>query len=274
MFSKFGEDGVMNLDKYGPWALIVGGSEGIGAAFARKLAAKHFNIVLVARKEQPLVELATELRATGIEVRTLSADLSRPDALKQVRELTDDILIGYLIYVAGANSIRGNIVELEPEVYRAVVAVNVLGPVEFVHHYGSLMKDRGRGGIILTGSSSNYIGSPTLGPYTASKAFSRIFSEALWAECKPMGIDVLHLVVNFTATPAMERLGFDTSTAQSPGEVAQEALDNMEMGPLLILGGQKALDVAIQRSGLINRGALVLSVATPNRKNIPRKGPE
>ena len=261
----------MDLEKYGPWALIVGGSEGIGAAFARKLAAKKFNIALVARKEQPLAELTTELRATGVEVRTLSADLSRADALEKVRTITDDIVIGYLIYVAGANSVRGNLVELDPEVYRAVIAVNVLGPVEFVHHYGSRMKDRGRGGIILAGSSSNYIGSATLGPYTASKAFSRIFSEALWAECKPMGIAVLHMVVNFTATPAMQRLGLDTSTAQSPSEVAQEALDNMENGPLLILGGKKALDVAILRSGLINRGALIASAATPNRKDIPHK---
>jgi short-subunit dehydrogenase len=261
----------MHLEKYGPWALIVGGSEGFGAEFARKLAAQKFNIALVARKEQPLAALAAELRATGVEARFLSADLSRADALEQVRTITDDIIVGYLIYVAGANSVRGNVVELDPQVYRAVIAVNVLGPVEFARHYGSLMKDRGRGGIILSGSSSNYIGSATLAPYTASKAFSRIFSEALWAECKPMGIDVLHMVVNFTATPAMQRLGLDTSTAQSPSEVAQEALDNVQNGPLLILGGQKALDVAILRSGLINRGALIGSVATPNRKDIPHK---
>jgi uncharacterized protein len=261
----------MNLDKYGPWALIVGGSEGIGAAFARKLAAKKFNIVLVARKEAPLLELAAELRTGGVEVRTLSADLSRPDVLGSLRTVTDDIVIGYLIYVAGANSIRGNIVDLEPEVFRAVIAVNVLAPVEFVHHYGSLMKARGRGGIIVAGSLSNFIGSATLGPYTASKAFSRIFTEALWAECKPMGIDVLHMVVGFTATPAMERLGIDTATAQSPDQVAQEALDGMQNGPLLLLGGQKALDVATQRSGLIDRGALIASVATPDRKNIPHK---
>ena len=261
----------MNLEKYGPWVLIVGGSEGIGAAFARKLAAKKFNIVLIARKEQPLTELATELRADGVEVRTLCADLSRADALAKVRTITDDIAIGYLIYVAGANSVRGNIVELDPEIYRAVIAVNVLALVEFVRHFGSRMRDRGRGGIMVAGSSSNYIGSATLGPYTASKAFSRIFSEALWAECKPMNIDVLHMVINFTATPAMQRLGIDTSGAQSPSEVAQEALDNMENGPLLILGGKKALDVAILRSGLANRGELIATVATPQRNNIPHR---
>jgi uncharacterized protein len=116
----------MNLEKYGPWALIIGGSEGIGSSFARKLAAKKFNVALVARKTQPLDAVATELRPTGVEVRTLSADLSRPDALEKVRTITDDIEIGYLIYVAGANSIRGNIVDLAPEVYRSVIAVNVL----------------------------------------------------------------------------------------------------------------------------------------------------
>lgn len=108
----------MNLERYGPWALIVGGSEGIGAAFAHKLAAKRFNIALVARKERELAELATELRTTGVDVRTISADLSRRDALEKVRTITDDVAIGYLMYVAGANSVRGNIVELDPEAYR------------------------------------------------------------------------------------------------------------------------------------------------------------
>jgi len=261
----------MKLEKYGPWALIVGGSEGIGSAFARKLAANNFNIVLVARKTAPLEELAAELRTSGVQARIVSADLSKPDVLDSVRAVTQDIEIGYLVYIAGANSVRGNIVELDPQVYRSVIAVNVLAPVEFVRHYGALMKQRGRGGIVLSGSSSNYIGSATLGPYTASKAFSRIFSEALWAECKPMGIDVLHIVVNFTATPAMQRLGLDTSKAQAPEEVAQEALDNMENGPLLILGGEKALEMAIKRSTLTNRGELIASVATPNRRDIPHR---
>ncbi len=262
---------VVSLQKYGPWALIVGGSEGIGAALARKLAAQGFNIALVARKELPLAEAAAELRATGVQVRTLSADLSRPDVLQRVRTMTDDISIGFLAYVAGANSIRGNILELEPETYRAVIAVNVQAPVEFVRHYGSRMQDRGRGGILLAGSLSNFIGSATLAAYTASKAFSRVFSEALWAECKPMGIDVLHMVVGFTATPAMERLGIDTATAQSPEDVAQEALDNIEKGPLLILGGQQALEIAVLRSVLHDRGALIASAATPSRKDMPHK---
>jgi len=261
----------MHLERYRPWALIVGGSEGIGASFARKLAAMKFNVVIVARKTGPLEDVANEIRKTGAEVRTVSVDLSEPDALLKVRAATDDIEIGFLIYNAGANHTRGNFVELDPEVYRSVIAITVTGQAEFVRHYGALMQARGRGGIILAGSSSNFLGSPTLATYTGAKAFSRIFSEALWAECKPMGIDVLHMVVSFTDTPAMRRLGLDTSTAQSPDEAAQQALDNMENGPLLILGGAKAVALATQRNSLDNRAALIGAVATPRRENMPRK---
>jgi hypothetical protein len=86
-----------------------------------------------------------------------------------------------------------------------------------------------------------------------------------------MGIDVLHMVVGFTDTPAMRRLGLDTSTAQAPEEVARQVFDNMENGPLLILGGAKALETAIKRSELINRGALIGTVATPQRKDMPHR---
>jgi short-subunit dehydrogenase len=196
--------------------------------------------------------------------------LSKPDALAKVRAATDDIEVGFLIYNAGANNTRGNFVELEPEVYRSVIAITVTGQAEFVRHYGGLMKSRGRGGIILGGSASNFLGSPTLATYTGAKAFSRIFSESLWAECKPMGIDVLHMVIGFTDTPAMRRIGLDTSTAQAPDDAAQQALDNMRNGPLVILGGAKAVELAAKRSSLENRAALIESISTPRREDIPR----
>lgn len=259
----------MNLEKYGPWALIVGGSEGVGSAYARKLAADGFNLVLVARKLGPLEELAAEIRQAGVEVRTASIDLSDTGAIDQARAVTDDIKVGLLIYNAGANNTRGNFVELDPVVYRSVINVTVVGQAEFTRHYGARMKERGHGGIILSGSSSNFLGSATLATYTGAKSFSRIFSEALWAECKPMGIDVLHNVINFTDTPAMRRLGMDTSAAQSPEDVAQEALDNIAKGPLWLHGGQQAFDMAVKRSQLGDRAGLIATVATPRREDIP-----
>ena len=255
----------MNLGKYGPWALIIGGSEGVGASFARKLAASGFKLVLVARKLPPLQGLADELTKAGTEVRIASADMSKPDALNRVRAMTDDIDIGLLVYNAGANNVRGNFVELDPEVYRSVIAITVIGQSEFAHHYGALMCHRGRGGMILAGSLSGYMGSPSLAAYTGAKAFSRIFTEALWVECAPLGVDVLHLNIGFTATPAMARLGYDLTTATPPDVVAQEGLDNIANGPIWIAGGESNRQTARQRSTVDGRAEAIRAHATPGR---------
>lgn len=255
----------MDVKKYGPWALIIGGSEGVGAAFAQKLAAAGFKLVLVARKAVPLEAVATELRASGTEVRVMSADLSHTDALDRVRSVTDDIEVGLLIYNAGANNTRGRFVELPREVTQSVIAINVLGQTEFARHYGALMCKRGHGGMILAGSLSGYMGSPTLASYTASKAFSRIFTEALWAECKPLGVDVLHLNIGFTATPAMARLGIDISVAEAPEAVAQQGLDNIANGPLWIVSTKGNVERAQKLSAVVGRAELVRSFAIPPR---------
>lgn len=255
----------MDALRYGPWALIIGGSEGVGAAFARKLAASGFKLVLVARKAAPLQDLAAELAAAGAEVRPLSVDMSRPDALERVRRATDDIEVGLLIYNAGANNTRGAFVELDPEVYRSVIGVTVIGQAELSHHYGALMRERGRGGIILTGSMAGYMGAPSLAAYCGAKAFSRIFSEALWAESQAFGVDVLHLCIGFTATPAMARLGYDLTTAQAPEDVAQEGLDNIANGPVHIAGGEGNIKTVIARCGVLDRAEAVRTFATPGR---------
>jgi short-subunit dehydrogenase len=255
----------MDLQRYGPWALIIGGSEGVGAACARKLAADGFKLILVARKPEPLEELAVELGASGAEVRIVSTDMSKPDAIDQVRRATDDVDVGLLFYNAGANNTRGAFVELDPAVYRSVIGVNVIGQTECARHYGGLMRERGRGGIVLTGSLAGFMGAPTLASYCAAKSFSRIFTEALWIESKPFGIDVLHLVIGFTATPAMERLGYDLTAAQAPEDVAQEGLDNIANGPVWIVGGEQNVQRAIDRSGVKGRGEAIAKFATPGR---------
>ena len=257
----------MKLERYGPWALIVGGSEGVGASFARKLAAAGFNLVLIARKPGPLEALAQALRSEHpTEVRTASIDLSRPDALDQVRAVTDDVEVGLLIYNAGANNTRGDFVSLAPDVYRSVIAVNVIGQTEFAHHFGARMRDRGRGGIILMGSLAGYIGTPSLAAYCGSKAFSRVFSEALWLECAGFGVDVLHLNIGFTRTPAMARLGYVLDDAQDPDVVAQEGIDHITHGPVWISGGPANEAAALRNASAMPRDAAVRATVTPPRK--------
>ena len=247
----------MDLRKYGPWALVVGGSDGVGESFVRKLAAQGFKLVICARRPGPLNALAEDLRAQGAEVRTLSVDMTKPDALQQTRAVTDDIEIGLLIYNAGVVGGPADFVKQEPEQFRSYVGLNVLGQAEFSHHFGGLMCERGRGGIMLVGSNGSYMGSPGLAIYCGVKAFSRIFSEGLWLECEKYGVDVLHYCLGFVATPTIERLGLDTTYAQSPDSAAQEGLDNIANGPIWIGGGQANVESVIARSRVPDRAEAV-----------------
>jgi short-subunit dehydrogenase len=261
-----GEAGTF-LEKYGPWGLVIGGSEGIGSAFARKLAERGLNLVLVARKPGPLEETAEKIRELGVEVRTLSADISKPrEALAAVRQITDGLEIGFMLYMAGANLTRGVFPDVDLELARKVVAMNVDGQMEFTHHFAGPMKARGKGGIVLVGSLAGNVGSPMIAHYSAAKAFSRIFSEAIWFELKPFGVDVLHLNINFTATPAMVRLGYDVSTAEDPEAVAEEGIQHIADGPVWVVGGEANQDEALRRTAHMPRSEAVASVVLPPKK--------
>jgi short-subunit dehydrogenase len=247
----------MDLKKYGRWALVIGGSDGTGEAFSRKLAAEGFGVVIAARRPGPLNALADDLRAKGAEVRAVSVDLTRPDALQQIRAITDDLEIGLVIYNAGVVGGPNDFIKQDPEQFRSYITLNVTNQAEVAHHFGGRMADRGRGGIILVGSTSSVMGSPELAVYTGVKAFSRIFTEGLWLEMEKYGVDVLHLALGFTDTPTIQNLGLDTTYAQSPDAAAQEGLDNIANGPLWIAGGKANVDGVAARSRLEDRAQAV-----------------
>jgi short-subunit dehydrogenase len=253
-------------EKYGPWALVVGGSEGVGAHFSRKLAERGLNLVLMARKVEPLEDVAEQCRKLGVEVRTVVGDVSEPlVALSKARVQTDQLEIGLLVYMAGANLAHGVFPDLDLDKVRKVVAMNVDGQLEFTHHYAGPMKARGRGGIVLVGSLAGCVGSPSISHYSAAKAFSRTFSEAIWYELKPFGVDVLHLNLNFTATPAMVRLGYDVSTADDPELVAEEGIVHLADGPVWVAGGEANQAEAVRRMSTMPRSDAVASVVLPPR---------
>ena len=223
----------MDRDKYGPWAVIAGGSEGVGSALAEQLAAEGFNLVLLARKPGPLEETAERARAAGVEVRTLALDLTAPDMLRPLAEITADVDVGLLVYNAGANHYGAHFVEGDLELFQTVVTVNTTARLALCHHFGGRMRERGRGGIVLVGSYATYNGSPFITVYNASKAFSRIFAEGLWYELAPHGVDVVEFVVGAIRTPAMKARGmkFGPETAE-PEDVAREALAHIADGPV------------------------------------------
>jgi short-subunit dehydrogenase len=259
---------MIDAKRYGPWALIAGGSEGVGASFAEMLADAGINIVLVARKPEPLEAVARAVRARGAEVRTLSQDLTAPDLLARIREVTDDLEIGLLIYNAGdAGGVKGF---LEHSLASAMKAIqlNVLGTTQLAHHFGGLMVKRGRGGLLFVGSMAGNAGTPRLATYCGSKAFEQVFAEALWGEFKPLGVDVLIQVLGATDTPARTRAGtedvegFPVQTAE---EVARQALEALPDGGPVIMPPPLE-DIFYRLSGMRRREAAELMRDTVSDK--------
>lgn len=226
--------------QYGPMAVIAGGSEGVGAAYAMQMADRGLDLALVARKPGPLEETAARIRAAypHREVLTGSLDLSFADAAKRIAELTGDREVGLLVYNAGASSRTGNFVDSDLQFARDLMAVNVGTMMGLVHHYGKQMKARGRGGVILLGSFAYLVGNPGLAAYSGSKAFSTMFAEALWHELRPSGVHVLAQVLGMTDTPANARnypgMG---GLGDKPEDIAAHGLAALPDGPVLYAAG-------------------------------------
>lgn len=228
--------GVTDVERYGPWAVIAGGSEGVGRAFATQLADDGFNLVLLARKPEQLEEAAALCRERGVEVRTLSVDLTTAESVSQVRAATDGIEVGLLIYNAGANTHSEEFLDGDLAEFQKVIDLNITTPLALVHHFGRPMRERGRGGIILIGSKASGVGSVRHTVYGGVKAFSQIFAEGLWIELRDSGVDVLELVLGVTRTPAMERVGLNLDVpgfeGADPEDVAREGLAHLGDGPV------------------------------------------
>ncbi|MCG3752962.1 SDR family oxidoreductase [Amycolatopsis sp. Poz14] len=259
-------------EKYGPWAVVAGGSEGVGAAFAHQLAEAGINLVLIARKPEPLAETAAAVEARGVEVRTVQADLLDPKSLSAIREVTDGLEVGLLIFNAGANSYGHEFVTGDLSKVRGVIDLNITAQLALTHHFGALMAARGRGGILLVGSLAGYLGQAEISVYSAVKAFGRVFAEGLWLEMRDRGVDVLELVLGVTRTPAMERAGlaFDLPglNVAEPEDVAREGLAHLADGPVWVAGGNLA--TAEKRSGF-PRAELALAAHEATRKLLPTR---
>lgn len=230
-------------DRYGPWALVAGGSEGVGSAFALQLADAGLDLVLVARRAGPLEEAADACRARGVEVRTVTTDLARPDAAAGLLEAVADLDIGLLVYNAGANTHSEEFLDGDLAEFQRVIDLNVTTPLALVHSIGRAMRDRGRGGIILVGSMAGYLGSSRHTVYGGVKAFGRIFAEGLWLELRESGVDVLEIVLGVTRTPAMARVGLNFDVpglhVSEPEDVAAQGLAALGRGPVEIAAGNE-----------------------------------
>jgi short-subunit dehydrogenase len=223
--------------KYGPYALVCGASEGLGAAFAEALAKRGLNLALIARRKNLLEGLAQELKEKyPVDVIGIPVDLADYAEVKRCVGALN-IPIGLLVYNAAYCPI-GLFEETTEAQLAGLVAVNITGPLLLVKLLSQPMIQNRRGGIVLMSSLAGGQGSPRLASYAASKAFNAILAEGLWKELKPRGIDVVASCAGAVLTPGYREAqgGRAPGTLPAPA-VAEQTLNRLGKGPIAVPGG-------------------------------------
>ena len=164
-------------DRYGEWAVVTGASAGIGREFARALAREGLSLVLTARREERLRELATELeRESGVRTRIVALDLEASGAAERLGEAVSGLDVGMLVNNAGFGSI-GPLVNQSPERVRAMVTLNCTTPAVLARLLLPSMLVRRRGALVFVGSVAGMVPMPLHALYSATKAFDNILAQ-------------------------------------------------------------------------------------------------
>jgi len=227
--------------KKGSLALVTGASSGIGMSFARALAARGLDLVLVARLGDKLKELAAQLsREHGVRVETLTLDLSQPGAAKQVWDAAqkNGWSVDLLINNAGFGK-WGEFLDFTVETYAEMLRLNVQTLVELCHFFlPSLLKKPGLG-IINVGSTASLVPVPFAGVYGATKAFVLYLTQALREEF-PGGVRLQAVLPGATRTEIWERAGrdvneLDPSMVMDVDDLVDAALAGFDQGELVTI---------------------------------------
>ena len=229
-----------------PRALITGGTSGIGAAFANRLAQEGFDLILHGRRQKELVERAKRLESThGTSVEVVIAELSRNEEMKKVEERINTLeRLDMLINNAGYWE-PGVFWQHSPDSLQSMIMVHDVAPVRFIRAALPRMLERGKGDIINVSSVGAYFNMITMENYGATKAYLISFTESLHVALMGTGIRVQVLVPGMTATEFHSRLGADFTVEpgkpRRPEEVVEQSLRALRKGRVLCIAGFRPL---------------------------------
>jgi uncharacterized protein len=225
-------------ERYGPWAVVTGASEGTGREYARQIAAQGIPVILIARREGPLVDLAEEIRKeSGVECVIATIDLATTQAFEQIVAAVGNREVGLFVSNAGSDPNGARFLDRGISSWIDLVQRNSITMMRCCHHFAKSMRDKGKGGLLLVNSGACYGGSRFMAAYSASKAFTLCFAEALWDELQGAGVHVLTLVMHMTDTPALRTLLQEKglplpSNIAQPEAVAALGLSRLPYGPV------------------------------------------
>ena len=247
-------------EKYGPWAVVIGSSIGLGAAWAEECAKRGFNVVACARRLERVQELTARLEKTyGIQTKAFSVDISVESAVDTILENIQGLDVGMFIYNAAVES-GGYFIKVEEKYHIQQVIGNALVPMRLSWHVCRDMARKNRGCLLLVSSMAGIIGTANQASYGAAKAFEAQLAETLWYEMRKYGVTVSGVTVGSVATPQfiqqqsaqgtnmeagaaydysdlVEGLEIEDAilraTPHTPEDVAKYVMDHVEDGPRL-----------------------------------------
>jgi len=250
-------------EKYGRAALVAGASEGLGLAFAQRLAREGMDLIMIARRKDVLEAQADAIRKScNVNVTTVACDLSGENITGEISSQTKDAPVDLLVYNAALSYI-GPFLDHPLDAHERIIAANLSGQVKLAHHYGSKMAEKGRGAMIFMSSMAGFQGSGFLTTYSSTKAFNRVFAEGLWYEWKRKNIDVLACCAGAIATPNYVHTnpkvsGWLRPPLQQPEEVADECFRRLGKVPSFVSGRGNRLATFFMHRILSRKKAVII----------------
>lgn len=222
-------------------ALVTGASSGIGAIYAERLAARGFDLLLVARDQSRLEASADKLRAEhGVHVEVLKADLTqKEDVLAVEQRLRGDSTISLLVNNAGVAA-EGKLADADTDQLEKMIQLNITALTRLASAAASSFAKAGRGTIINIASVVALFPERFNATYSASKAYVLSLTQSLNAELEGSGVQVQAVLPGVTRTEIWERSGIDASQipaemVMEAGEMVDAALSGLDQGELVTI---------------------------------------
>jgi hypothetical protein len=239
--------------RYGPWALVTGASDGIGRDMAREIAARGVNVMLVARRYDRLEALAVELHDRfAVETAVIVCDLADPDAVNRLIDETGKHDIGLLAACAGYGT-SGPLLDTDMSDELTMIDVNCRAVAALTKAFGKRLAARGRGGIVLMSSIVAFQGVANAANYAATKAYVQSLAEGLRVELSAKGVDIVASAPGPVDSGFADRAHMRMGATVSPSIVARSTV------------------AALGRKSIVRPG-LLTQVLSAGLAMLPRRG--
>lgn len=248
--------------RYGPTAVVTGAAQGIGAGFARNLAARGLDLVLTDVQDGVVARLAQQIHEqTGRKIDSIGLDMCDPAAPRELDEFSAQHDVGLIVCNHLLPGGTWQVLDTDVELLHRQLQANVSAYVDLAHHFGRRLRHRGRGGLILMSSLTAAVGSPYVTTYGACKAFMLAFGSGLSYELGKSGIDVLTLVPSSVDTETYRKSTKKPSRVFPPMTVDDfvvKGLSHLGRRWVAVPGARNALTAALLMRLLPRRTAIAL----------------